>query len=272
MKHNKLTMALSAGLLSLTLATPALATTLIPGMLVNDTTLVPIRALSEAMGVAIDYTPSTKQITVTTADVRTVMFPNNPTATINNRSVQMAVAPQLVDGTTYVPIRFVSEAIGATVGYDNATAVITVDLKGNVKTFKLASGNGAVTPEATTNAAEEMFNKAVSGVELSPSLADIPESLFNDMYALDPSTYASYKVMLPQMSAVITEIAVVEATAGNVQAVQAKLQARLDALQNNAFYPSHVEIASKAKLVTKGNFVMMVADEQVATIVANFSK
>ena len=117
-----------------------------------------------------------------------------------------------------------------------------------------------------------MYNKAIESVTLPPSIGDIPEQLFNDQYGLDASTYKSYKVVIPMMSGVITEIAVIEATDGNVEIVKAALEARLNTLKNGgAFYPSHVEIVQKGQIVTKDNFVMLVADEAVESIVANFT-
>ncbi len=268
MKRNRFITTLSAGLLSMAMASTVFAATPITGMLVNNTTLVPLRVVSEAMGANVVYTPSTKQITVSAKGTTTTMQINSTTAKINNKTSQLAVAPRLVNDTTYVPFRFVGEALGATVGYDKG--IITLNLNGQQKSFKLETG-GTTTPAKATAATK--YAQAVSGVTLPPSLADIPEILFKDTYKLDPSTYISYKIVIPQMSSVITEIAVVEAAPGQVEAVKAKLQARLDALKNGgAFYPSHVEIVSKGRVVTHGNFVMMVADEAVNTIVANFSK
>lgn len=274
MNKNKLTKIFATGLLSMSMATTVFgAVTPLQGIVVNQTTLVPIRALSEAMGVEINYEQATQKITVVSKGITTIMYPNNATATINQKEVKMTVAPKAIDGTTYVPLRFVGEAIGATVNYDNATAVISVNLNGVTKEFKLSSDGATTKPETTSNKSVDMFNKAVKGVTLPPSLADIPDNLFADMYGLDASTYSSYKIMVPKMSGNITEIAIVEAKAGQVAAVEEKLKARLSALQNGgAFYPAHVEIVNKGKVVTNGNFVMMVADENVTSIVNNFMK
>ena len=280
MQKNKFISALSAGLLSMTMATSVFAATPISGVLVNNTTLVPLRTLSEAMGAEVAYEASTKQITVSAEGTTTVMHLDSTTATINGTPSTLAVAPTLKNDSTYVPFRFIGEAIGATVGYTDG--IITLNLNGEEKVFTLSTDSAdtnteevetPVEPEATANGAAAKYAQTLEGVTLPPSLTDIPEPLFKDMYKLDPATYSSYKIMMPQMSGVITEIAIVEATEGNVEAVKTQLQARLDALKNGgAFYPSHVEIVSKGQVVTNGNFVMMVADESVDTIVANFLK
>ncbi|MDD3427568.1 MAG: copper amine oxidase N-terminal domain-containing protein, partial [Caldisericia bacterium] len=40
---------------------------------------------------------------------------NNKTADVNGRKVQLDVAPIIVKGRTFVPVRFVSENLGASV-------------------------------------------------------------------------------------------------------------------------------------------------------------
>lgn len=50
------------------------------------------------------------------------------TILVNGENVESDVPPLLVDGTTYVPIRAISEALGATVNYDTETKVATIAL------------------------------------------------------------------------------------------------------------------------------------------------
>lgn len=45
---------------------------------------------------------------------------------VNGRPIQSDVPPQNVNGRVMVPIRFVAEALGASVGYDPATRTVTV--------------------------------------------------------------------------------------------------------------------------------------------------
>ncbi|MDO3410462.1 copper amine oxidase N-terminal domain-containing protein [Saccharibacillus sp. CPCC 101409] len=50
--------------------------------------------------------------------------------TLNGKTTKMDTAPQVWSGTTYIPLRYLSEAIGAEVKYDNKTKAVTV-MSGN---------------------------------------------------------------------------------------------------------------------------------------------
>ena len=54
---------------------------------------------------------------------------NNTIARINDKIVTLDAPPTIINGRTMVPIRFISEAFGATVDWDNATRTVTIKLK-----------------------------------------------------------------------------------------------------------------------------------------------
>ena len=51
-----------------------------------------------------------------------------------------------------------------------------------------------------------------------------------------------------------------------------QIEQRLENIQNNAFYPEQVTIARKGKVVTKGNYILLVVDQNVTKIINNFKK
>lgn len=55
-----------------------------------------------------------------------VMTAGNAKATVNGKTVTLEAAPFIQQGTTYVPLRFVTEAMGAEVLYDEKTRRVTV--------------------------------------------------------------------------------------------------------------------------------------------------
>ena len=56
------------------------------------------------------------------------MTVGSKTALVNGEEKTLEEAPELTDGGfSMIPLRFISESLGATVGYDNATAQITVE-------------------------------------------------------------------------------------------------------------------------------------------------
>jgi hypothetical protein len=47
-----------------------------------------------------------------------VLQPDLDVALVNGKSIALQTAPTIVDGHIYVPLRFIAETLGATVGWD----------------------------------------------------------------------------------------------------------------------------------------------------------
>lgn len=91
------------------------------------TTLVPLRVITEAFGAKVTWVNETKEIILEYPDVNIKLQIGNINAIVNDHTETLPEAPVLSpNGVTMVPLRFISETFGATVGYDNATAAITV--------------------------------------------------------------------------------------------------------------------------------------------------
>lgn len=91
-------------------------------------TLVPIRVISEAFGAEVNWDGETKTVTVSCGECKVIVTVGSKTALVNGEEKTLEEAPELTDGGfSMIPLRFISESLGATVGYDNATAQITVE-------------------------------------------------------------------------------------------------------------------------------------------------
>lgn len=90
-------------------------------------TYTPVRYVAEAVGVdAVDYDAATKTVTLTKGeDVVTLVIGSN-IITVNGEAAQMDVAPEVTNGRTMLPARFVAEAFGAQVGYDPLTKTVAI--------------------------------------------------------------------------------------------------------------------------------------------------
>lgn len=74
-------------------------------------TMVPIRALTETFGAKVDFKDNV--VTIVDGDTTVVMTIGETTYTVNGEEATMDVAPVIGSGDrTYVPIRFVAEALG----------------------------------------------------------------------------------------------------------------------------------------------------------------
>lgn len=89
-------------------------------------TMVPIRAVSEALGADVGWDAAARQVTLTRAGVTIVMTVGSKTAYVNGKAVEMDVAPYITSGRTLIPARYVAEFFGQKVGWDAATRTVSI--------------------------------------------------------------------------------------------------------------------------------------------------
>lgn len=82
-------------------------------LLSGDRTLAPLRFLAEAMGATVQY--SAGVITIASEGTEVILAIGSRQALIGKRAVLLDVPPMVISGVSYVPVRFVSEALGAEV-------------------------------------------------------------------------------------------------------------------------------------------------------------
>jgi hypothetical protein len=97
-----------------------------PPVTENSRVLVPIRAIAEAMGAAVDW-DGTSQTNTIVKDSKTVkMQIGNNTMTVDGAPIQLDVPPKIVGDRILVPVRAIAEAFGAKVewsGLDNTVYI-----------------------------------------------------------------------------------------------------------------------------------------------------
>lgn len=89
-------------------------------------TLVPMRAIFEALGAQVYWDDATSTIRAYRRESAIVLQLGNKKAWVNGPAVNLDVAPVAISGRTMVPLRFVAEALGCEVGWDEATRTVTV--------------------------------------------------------------------------------------------------------------------------------------------------
>lgn len=97
-----------------------------PPFIRNNRTLVPIRFVSEAFGCKVQWEAASKKITITRFTDTITLWVGQKQALFNGQEVNLDVAPSLENSTTFVPIRFISEAFGAKVEWFPETRHIKI--------------------------------------------------------------------------------------------------------------------------------------------------
>lgn len=93
----------------------------------QDRVLVPMRAIFEAIGAAVDWNAETQTVTGKKGDVEVVLKIGYVNTQVNGRDVTLDVAAKIVNDRTYVPLRFVSESLGATVDWSSSARQVVVN-------------------------------------------------------------------------------------------------------------------------------------------------
>ena len=102
-----------------------------PPVIKNGRTLVPIRAIIEALAGTVGWDATTKKATVTLGKKTIALWIGKSAATVNGvstliDSTDAKVVPEIINGRTMLPLRFVSENLGATVSWEPGTQTITI--------------------------------------------------------------------------------------------------------------------------------------------------
>jgi len=94
--------------------------------LIGGRTMVPLRAIFEALGAVVNWDESTQTVTAYNEAyiVKSTIGKNE--MIVNNEAITIDIAPMIVDGRTLVPARFVAEAFNCDVEWDASTLTVKI--------------------------------------------------------------------------------------------------------------------------------------------------
>ena len=99
-----------------------------PALVENGTTLVPLRVITEAFGADVVWDGTARQITLNFKGVTILLTIGDINAVVNGAAQQLLLAPRIINGRTFVPLRFISENFGADVQWKQADQSVTINL------------------------------------------------------------------------------------------------------------------------------------------------
>ncbi len=101
-------------------------------MMMSGRVLVPLRGVIERLGGNVQWDPKNRVVTGAHAAANRqfrIRVGSNE-ALVNGETMALDSPPRIANATTYVPLRFVSEALGAQVRWDNAKRSVVITAPG----------------------------------------------------------------------------------------------------------------------------------------------
>ncbi|KQX64878.1 copper amine oxidase N-terminal domain-containing protein [Paenibacillus sp. Root444D2] len=92
----------------------------------DGSTLVPFRAISESLKAEVTWNAEERSVTVTRGGITVKLFIDSTKATVDGKEVTLEVPAAIVEGNTVVPVRFISEALKATVKWEEETKSVVI--------------------------------------------------------------------------------------------------------------------------------------------------
>jgi len=151
-----------------------------PPVIVNGRTLVPLRAIFEALGVTPEWNGETRTVSAKTNQVDMNLRIGDNNATVNGKSVNLEAPGTLVNGSTMVPARFIAETFGATVEWNAETKTVAIKTNETESKAPVETTQGTLTYE--------------SGAKYEGSIANGKANGFGTILYEEGSVYTGYFV------------------------------------------------------------------------------
>ena len=120
-------------------------------VIVNGRTLLPIRAVVEAMGGEVSWIADTKTTVLKKGEDTVELTIGSDTAYLNGKGDKLDAAPVIMNGRTMLPLRFVAESFGFKTDWDAETKSITITSLEEEKEIEYNNNDGSFTERRATD-------------------------------------------------------------------------------------------------------------------------
>jgi len=98
--------------------------------MMGDHVMVPLRGVFERIGANVDWDAGNQTVMARRRDTRVELRINDTQAYVNGHAVPVQYPAQVIEGSTMVPIRFISESLGADVTWDDNASTVFISTNG----------------------------------------------------------------------------------------------------------------------------------------------
>ncbi|MDI6601869.1 MAG: copper amine oxidase N-terminal domain-containing protein [Thermoanaerobacteraceae bacterium] len=99
----------------------------VPPVIKDGKTLIPVRAIMEALGATVKWDQSTNTVTIIKGNTTIQFVLGESKVLVNGNEVNLDVPAMEISNRTFVPLRFIAETLGEKVNYDNNTGDVNIE-------------------------------------------------------------------------------------------------------------------------------------------------
>lgn len=99
-----------------------------PPIIVNDRTMVPMRAIFEKLNLTVQWIEEEQCILAFDGEMKIAMFIGSPYIYLDDEEFKIDTAPIIVNDRTLVPLRVIGEALNGDVEWDGESRTVTIEI------------------------------------------------------------------------------------------------------------------------------------------------
>jgi hypothetical protein len=101
----------------------------VPPQMVGGRVLVPMRALFESLGATVNWDPALRKVTGKREGRTIILTAGSNRASVRGNAMTLDVPATVIGGRVFVPLRFISEVLGAAVNWDAGARTVRITMK-----------------------------------------------------------------------------------------------------------------------------------------------
>jgi len=146
----------------------------------NGTTYVPIRFIGEALDVdKIVWNEGAKTVLITKGNTKIALIANKNYAYVNDVYTQLDANAIIVNGRTFVPLRFISNCFGADVNWNQNTYTVTIN-SSNSNSSSSNSSNSSNKPSNSSSSSSASSTKPNNSSSSSSTSSNKPNNSYTE--------------------------------------------------------------------------------------------
>ena len=183
----------------------------------NGRTLIPVRFVTEDLGATVEWNAQDREVYIAKDGVYIMIRIDQEMILVNGRTKAMDTKAIIKEDRTYVPIRYVAEELGATVGWDASTRTVIITTVKDVEPTPTPVKKPSATPTKDPVTGWITVEENLTWVEYSMSIRwnsdnellnkryDAAEKMFAERYGKDIAKEIFAYVRLKQKGSDVLE-------------------------------------------------------------------